>query len=109
MRTLAGEQFQMKYRAYEEGRRAYLQAWERLIIQQQEEKKNQRGITIEPTAAKHTTCKEADRLMNDLLNHPAEFIFPTGKLDDLNNFLDRCCRICEGQCWLAAYLFGESR
>jgi hypothetical protein len=39
----------MKYQAYEKGRRAYLQAWERLI-QRREQEKNQR-ITIELTAA----------------------------------------------------------
>ena len=40
----------MKYQAYEKGRRAYLQAWERLI-QRREQEKNQMRITIELTAA----------------------------------------------------------
>jgi hypothetical protein len=53
----------MKYQAYEKGRRAYLQAWERLI-QRREQEKNQR-ITIELTAAEIAHMIGALRMQAD--------------------------------------------
>jgi len=54
----------MKYQAYEKGRRAYLQAWERLI-QRREQEKNQMRITIELTAAEIAHMIGALRMQAD--------------------------------------------
>ena len=54
----------MKYQAYERGRRAYLQAWERLI-QRREQEKNQKSITIELTVAEIAHMIGALRMQAD--------------------------------------------
>ena len=54
----------MKYQAYERGRRAYLQAWERLI-RRSEQDKNQMRITIGLTAAEIAHMIAALRMQAD--------------------------------------------